>query len=333
MTRAPRASSLQAKLAAHIVDFARRNGLATGHHFSEAGLARQLGVSRSPVRGALRLLMDRGVVRALPNRGFRLARTGARLRVESLAIPVTDDDRLYMRIADDRVNGRLHRQFTESDLMRRYRVSRSLLARVLLRLNHDGIVKRARGHGWLFLPIIDSERAREASYRYRMVVEPAMLLEPGFKLDPAQVAVCRANHRRMMGERKPPNVELFETNAAFHEMLAAFSGNRFFVEAVQQQNRLRRLSECKDPWRPERVIESCREHLAVLDALESGERQWAATLLKRHLEIASRLKLGLKDDDEAGRPGESWVVAGQAPLDRRQEKDPGYRLKLGGGSG
>jgi DNA-binding GntR family transcriptional regulator len=33
---------------------------------------------------------------------------------------------------------------------------------------------------------------------------------------------------------------------------------------------------------------SVREHLGILDALESGDRQWAASMLRRHIELASR---------------------------------------------
>jgi DNA-binding FadR family transcriptional regulator len=37
---------------------------------------------------------------------------------------------------------------------------------------------------------------------------------------------------------------------------------------------------------PERAIDSCREHIAILDALESGDHLWASNLLRRHLEIS-----------------------------------------------
>ncbi|WP_374091308.1 FCD domain-containing protein [Pseudomonas sp. TH10] len=33
----------------------------------------------------------------------------------------------------------------------------------------------------------------------------------------------------------------------------------------------------------------CREHLAILDALEQGDNEWASTLLHRHLEVASKM--------------------------------------------
>lgn len=54
----PKASPLQARLASKIVDLLRNGDFAPGHHITEEFLTEQFGVSRSPVRGALRLLAE-----------------------------------------------------------------------------------------------------------------------------------------------------------------------------------------------------------------------------------------------------------------------------------
>ena len=56
------------------------------------------------------------------------------------------------------------------------------------------------------------------------------------------------------------SMQLFETDAAFHEMCAESSGNAFFVQAIQSQNRLRRLLEFGSYFNSRRVQEWCREH-------------------------------------------------------------------------
>ena len=86
------------------------------------------------------------------------------------------------------------------------------------------------------------------------------------------------------------SIALYEMNAAFHEGLAAASGNRFLLVGVQQQNRLRRFANYDWTFGYQRVVVNCREHLAILDRLEAGERAEAATLLRRHLEDAAKLK-------------------------------------------
>ena len=86
------------------------------------------------------------------------------------------------------------------------------------------------------------------------------------------------------------SIALYEMNAAFHEGLAAASGNRYFLVGVQQQNRLRRFGNYDWTFGHERVIVNCREHLAILDQLEAGQNEAAAALLRRHLEGAQKLK-------------------------------------------
>src|ERR1043165_7215251 len=66
-------SSLQAELARQILGLAIDKRWTTGNRVAEQTLARQLGVSRSPVRAALKLLEGRGLLRRDPHRGFIMA--------------------------------------------------------------------------------------------------------------------------------------------------------------------------------------------------------------------------------------------------------------------
>lgn len=279
-------SKLQAKLAAQILDYIRSGGLAPATHLAEAELCRQFKVSRSPVRAALALLAQHGHVEHVPRRGY-FTRDGA------AATPVaglqgTDDD-LYLTIAEDRVLQRLPEQVSEADLLRRYDVSKGELGRALQRLLREGLVERLPGRGWLFAPILDSKETHDESYRFRLAIEPWALLEPGYALDSAGAAECERKHHRILdgSVRWITAIDLFDMNAEFHELLAAGSNNRFFVQAIQQQNRLRRFVNYHWTYGPERVLDTCREHLAVLEAVKSGDRTWAATLLRRHLEISA----------------------------------------------
>jgi len=86
-------------------------------------------------------------------------------------------------------------------------------------------------------------------------------------------------------------MDFFEANAQFHELLASASGNRFFLDAVQQQNRLRRMSDLSDyPLvNIDLLHKSCHEHLEILDAVERGDLEAAAGHMRRHLSRASDL--------------------------------------------
>ena len=285
-------SRTQSDVAAKIFDYIRREDLPADHRLTEAQLAEQFGVSRSPIRAALKVLAKKGVVISVANKGHHLARAASTLGTLDLTIPKSPDVSLYDRIAMDRMRDRVPEQFTEAGFMRRFGVSRVQLVRTLTRMSQDGLVRRSTGQGWEFLPALNSADAYAASYRFRLMVEPAGLLEATFALDEKAMARSREAHDQILARAttgKLTGREVFDTNAAFHEMLARMSGNRFVLQAVEQQNRLRRLSEYYVYEDATRIQTLCREHCDIMDALLAGDRVWAATLLKRHLDIASRL--------------------------------------------
>lgn len=82
---------------------------------------------------------------------------------------------------------------------------------------------------------------------------------------------------------------VFEVDSGFHEMLAGFSGNPYFLEAVQKQNRLRRIVEFVEYSDFARIKVWCVEHICVLDALAAGRVDRAEELLTAHLTRASRI--------------------------------------------
>jgi DNA-binding GntR family transcriptional regulator len=285
-------SRLQRELSAGIMDLIRTERLAPGTRLAEVALAERLQVSRTPVRAALRHLASRRLVRAGTSRGYFVADAApATLKPPNRPSP-DESDRLFVAIARDRRAGRLADEVSERDLMQRYGATRPLVQRVLTKLAEVAAVQRKPGHGWRFQPIITDAQARDESYRYRMLIEPAGLLEPSFRLDPAWALEMRRRHQEMleMPWSETASIALYEMNAAFHEGLAAASGNRYLLVAVQQQNRLRRFANYDWTFGYERVVVNCREHLAIIDRLEAGENAAAAELLREHLQGAARLK-------------------------------------------
>ena len=284
-------SRVQEEMVARITDFVRRKNLPAHYHLTEAELADEFGVSRSPIRVALNALARKGLVVAAANKGHYLAQDASALDDRDFE-HAPSDTALYDRIAMDRMRNEVPEQFTEAGFMRRYDVSRAQLVRTLTRLTHDGLVRRGNGHGWLFMAVLNTQEAYSASYRFRIVIEPAALTEATFVLDKSLLEKSRRDHEHILklveaGDLKRGDV--FDVNAEFHEGLASMSCNTFMVQSIKHQNRLRRLSEYfsyQDNCRIEKLV---AEHLQIIDAVESGDRVWAAALLRHHLETASRL--------------------------------------------
>lgn len=282
---------LQQDLADRIVQLVNEDGLSVGDLLNENSLARRLEVSRTPVRGALQHLENQGIVARRPNRGVELIALPQPAKAPP-AVAIDEDEEWLVRIARDQRNGAFGQDISEVDIMRHYGLSRPTVQRVLSRLADLEMVERKPGYGWRFLTGMRDSATHDESYRFRMMIEPMGILEPGFHLEPGWIEHMRRLNNETLERpwHESSSVAFFEMNAAFHEGLAAASGNRFVHAAIRNQNQLRRFSQYDWKFGFERVVVNCREHLEMLDFLARGEREIASLLMRRHLERASRVR-------------------------------------------
>lgn len=290
MTKAPdidtvaTAPALHRSLARDILAGLRARGAAPGEELSRLALARSLGVSRTPVIGAIALLNAMGAVR-IDGRRVRLADPDVDPAPLAAEAPTDASAALMVRIAYDWRGGHLPSEVSERLLQTRYGASRAEVAVTLRRLAEVGAVARNRGHRWRFQAGYGRPEDRAAAYRFRMMIEPAGILEPGFALPEGWIARTRAAHERFLDRtwREFDSVAFFETNAAFHLELAQASGNRYLAQAIDQQNQLRRFYNYGWQRGLDRVRVSVADHLGILGALEAGNRTEAAERMYRHL--------------------------------------------------
>jgi len=289
-----RQTRLQQDLQAQIIKLMHDQSLDAGARISELGLAKELGVSRSPIRAALTALQDAGFLEKLPGKGMTVIALPP--VAEGRDIISFDDDDLLVRIAQDRNRNQLAEDVSEAELMERYKLSRQSVREALSQLADLDVIERKPGYGWRFVATFNDAAARAESYRFRMIIETAALLEPTFRIDPQWVQEMRKRHKAALASalsgswKKSSSVAFFEMNAEFHAGLGKASGNRYIAQAITKQNQLRRFSNYD--WRhgAERVVVNCQQHLEILDHLERGDAQIASMLIKRHLEAASMLK-------------------------------------------
>lgn len=286
------ASPLQRDLAQQIAALIASGEVRVDGHLTEVALAQRLGVSRTPVRAALNLLQQQGVVEKRGSAGVFVTAQAPRLAGALLAEDTVTEDTLYRAIIADRAGNLLGDTLSESELISRYGAAKRAMGRVLLRLNREGLIERRQGRGWQFLPMLDSDTAKAESYRIRLVLECASLREPTFRVDPEVLLRAKLAHQdflKLKPKAQNPSV-FFEISAGFHEMLGLFSGNRFFHEVISKQSKLRRFEEFASYNRGVgRLATAAQEHLEVMSALEAGDKVLAEALLHRHLSAASAL--------------------------------------------
>lgn len=296
-------SPLTTKLAMQITELILKQELQSGAHLTEQWIADALRVSRSPVRGAMQFLESLGVLAKEPNRGYFLKKSPAALKKTTLSSEANPEEARYHQIAEDRLKGALDSEFTESELMRRYKLTATQTRRLLTRMAQEHLVHKKPGHGWEFEPVLDSVDAHNQSYRFRMIIEPAAVLEPGFRINQPAFDRCRKLQQQLLdgGILKLSRVELFTIGSEFHEMIVECSGNRYLLEALRRQNQLRRIIEYRASLDRSRLVSQCREHLQLLDLLESGKRKAASAFLREHLDVVRSIKTG--DPQETGNGG------------------------------
>jgi DNA-binding GntR family transcriptional regulator len=285
---------LQTRIVQDIVSLVRRENLKAGDHIAEATLAKKIGTSRTPVNIALRYLAETGVLSHDLHRGHFLNRNAdelGELVTELLAVP---DDPLYLQIAEDRLAGNLPDTVNEIDLMRRYEAQRSKVRKILLRIQQEEWIDKSAGHGWIFLPMIDTNQAYEESYLYRAAIEPEGLLSTQFHADSNELATLRQRQQFIAerGYQSITPIELFEAGCQFHETLAKWSNNRFILQGVRRTDHLRRLVEYRHFTRDREFRhDQAAEHVAILDAIVEEKLKKAADLLRKHLEGARQDKV------------------------------------------
>lgn len=285
----PDSTASSRRIARQILDLISEARFDPGHHLREQHLADALGVSRTPVRAGLQELTRMGAVEARPNQGFFLLKRSDELELLEIEQSKSNDQMLYELLVRDRIAGELPESFTQTEISQRYDVDRGVLTRTLVKLSEDGLIARNAGHGWRFQQTLNSDVALRNSYGFRLMIEPTALLTPNLHVDRQMLKRLRAQHLRLITHPDVtlvPAKEIFETDAAFHELLAEASGNLFVLQAIQQQNRLRRLLEFGSYHNKRRVKEWCEEHVAIIDALRENKQEQAAELMRKHLQYA-----------------------------------------------
>lgn len=279
-------SPLALRIAADIVTRINMGELGEGAHLATESLARQFQVSRSPVREALGLLTERGVIENRRNRGFfvsaaSVAEQGPR---PTAPLPANEQDP-YFLFAEDWLNDRIDAEQSEQALRERYKLTKAQAQDLFVRAAREGWAEPKPGYGWRLRPVAKTSEAFEQIYRFRAVIEPAALLEPSFRFDRAVAAALRRTQEKLAAgqiDKIPPEL-LTGAGVQFHEELIKMSGNPVFHQALERANQLRRLVEHRLKINPQRIIVQSTEHLQILDLLERGENLDAAHLMKRHL--------------------------------------------------
>ena len=272
-----------------ILELIAEDRLPEGAHLRAQQIADRLRLSRSPVNDALGALEQHGVVARKPNRGYFLLRDYDAIdqAPADIAPPSADDivTQSYFKLADELLRGELPMQCSEAQLRARYALTNAQAQALLARISQEGWAQRRPGYGWEFSSMMTTPDSLLQSYRLRLALEPAALLEPGFRIEKRVLARCRAAEKHLLdgGIVTDTADQLHDRGVRFHESLVEASGNPFFIDTIKRVNRVRRLLSYRSMQDRSRYRQHCEQHLAILDLLERERNEDAAAALAAHL--------------------------------------------------
>jgi len=276
-----RSSDLHHELVGRISEHVRLSAPSGDLLLRESALARMLGVSRTPVRAALHDLVSIGILQARASGGYTV------VKIPSADAPTPPSTALadgpYSRMLRDIILNAVPAPVSESELMRRYEAGRGEILKALRRLVREGLAEPLAGRGWSFIPFGRDQMMR--SYHLRLILEPSILLDPGYRADRDALLTTRSDHEAalpLLGRRRA-GYDMFEIDADFHELLARGSGNELIVDIIRRQNRIRRLAEYVSYSRVGRIRQSMMEHISIIDAILESRLGEASRLLQVHL--------------------------------------------------
>ncbi len=280
-------SNLQVEVAHKMLALITKERWQIGDRISDAAIARELHVSRSPVRQVLQLLVQRGIVAQAPNRGYLLQRFPKQDELSNEILPPSDFEDLYHRLMNARASGTIGLEISEAALAEQFEVTRGTVRRTLMRFAAEGLAERLPGYGWRFAEALDNEHAVNESYSFRVVIECGALTQADYS--PVLSELQELQREQLEILERPisdfPDGFWFDVNVNFHETLVSWANNRFLTQALRWQNHLRRLTESSefDHLGEARIRQACADHLEILKAIEVGDFEFAAALLKRHI--------------------------------------------------
>ena len=273
------------KIAKLILQELLSGDLSCGAHINANSLAEHYGVSRTPVREALKELETHCVVERKPNRGYFIVDKIPCDVMDSAKTQLQESADEYQDLVNDWLNDAIPEEVTEQFIRDQYSWTKLKTTAMLSRANREGWAERKPGYGWKFLPVEKTSEAFSQSYRLRIALEPAALLEPTFELDRKVIKELRDAQKRMLDVDVDSLSDevILSYGPNFHEALVRMSGNPYFLMALQQANRMRKLMEYKATINRERLDEQYSEHLEILDLLEQGNVVDASFKLRQHL--------------------------------------------------
>lgn len=270
--------------------------LPNGTRLTVAAMADRLGLSRSPVKRALEMMVASGQLTRDLRSGYIVgsATLASPVAANLFTLPLPDLDAeaghlgrsSWERILDEVAEVTAASipfgiyQISETGIGDHFGVSRTVTREVLSRLQERGAIGKDRASHWTAGPL--SARMLDDEHALRRLLEPAALIDAVTLIRP-QVAAMQARLAQASPSCPPSQMDLIE--ADLHDTCATLQPNRRLAATLQHlrtARRVNRLFATHVVQHDESAL--LVEHRLVLDHLALGDGEGGAAALRHHLD-------------------------------------------------
>lgn len=190
-------------------------------------------------------------------------------------------------------------RFTEETLCKEFAVSRSPVRETMRMLEEQGLVDKVPYRGCT-VKQLNLQEITEL-YDLRLILESATIEQVAAegRLDAERAAELRetwASLARVTSYAEVDGARLADADRAFHEVLAAAAGNRTLLDILRTINDRLHFIRMTDITTVERLWDTCRQHLEILDALAAGDAALARAAMRANIEGArAHVHIGVKE--------------------------------------
>lgn len=168
----------------------------------------------------------------------------------------------------------------ERPLSKRLDVSRTPLRIAFGRLLGEGLIRRL-SNGYYVVNAPTTEDYLHLLQLRRLTEGEAAARAAG-NLDPDVSRDLRERTAALLAAKIEDDDARYKLDDDLHAAIADASGNPWLAQTIKDTRRRVRL--CNFKRYPERFRETCMEHIAILDAVDSGDAEGAKKALEAHLD-------------------------------------------------
>ena len=208
---------------------------------------------------------------------------------------------------------------TESELVRSYDVSRTVVREALSKLQAAGLVETRHGIGTFVLPTRHNPGPVLNAHELSESVDVLAVLELRISLETEAASLAAQRRRSQDLEAMRVALEAFEYHfvlgndtveydLAFHLSITQATGNRYFQDILEHFGNLliprNRITSIHSPRDPDYLRRVNREHEEIFSAIERQDADSARAAMRIHLTNArERLRLAQRLSQATSAPG------------------------------